>query len=196
MPRKPKTPEDKLTCGADTRGGGKCQQKAGWGTKHVGSGRCKLHGGATPTREELPQFKHGLFSREASPEELAAYNAWMADFDILRPSVEETFLLFRMLRYSTGKLTDATDIGSQLDAATFGIEALKGLSLVRQRYRAAMMGQDITVHLSDGMVEEILEAVAEVITTYVPEDQHTAAENLLWERVQEKRRNGNGDSRA
>ncbi len=32
-------------CGAKTRSGGQCQQPAGWGTQHVGQGRCKLHGG-------------------------------------------------------------------------------------------------------------------------------------------------------
>lgn len=38
---------DKL-CGAQKRqGGGTCTQAAGWGTDHVGTGRCKLHGGAT-----------------------------------------------------------------------------------------------------------------------------------------------------
>lgn len=42
-------------CGATTRSGGKCKQKAGWGTDHVGQGRCKLHGGATP-------IKHGRYS--------------------------------------------------------------------------------------------------------------------------------------
>lgn len=36
-------------------GEGYCKQKAGWGTDHSGEGRCKLHGGANPTR-------HGLYS--------------------------------------------------------------------------------------------------------------------------------------
>lgn len=31
-------------------------QKAGWGTDHVGQGKCKLHGGATPR-------KHGRYSK-------------------------------------------------------------------------------------------------------------------------------------
>lgn len=35
-------------CGGDT-GHGPCGQRAGWGTPHVGVGRCKLHGGNTPT---------------------------------------------------------------------------------------------------------------------------------------------------
>lgn len=32
-------------CGAKTRSGTECRRPAGWGTEHVGEGRCKLHGG-------------------------------------------------------------------------------------------------------------------------------------------------------
>lgn len=39
-------------CGAKTRSGGKCKKQAGWGTEHLGAGRCKLHGGATPNGEK------------------------------------------------------------------------------------------------------------------------------------------------
>lgn len=38
--------EDKH-CGGKTRAGGRCTRPSGWGTEHVGIGRCKLHGGAT-----------------------------------------------------------------------------------------------------------------------------------------------------
>ena len=39
-------------CGANKRQGeGTCRRPAGWGTAHVGVGRCKLHGGKTPTQE-------------------------------------------------------------------------------------------------------------------------------------------------
>jgi hypothetical protein len=34
-------------CGAKRKSGGKCNQAAGWGTDHPGSGKCKLHGGAS-----------------------------------------------------------------------------------------------------------------------------------------------------
>lgn len=52
-------------CGASNRDGDPCQLPAGWGTTHVGSGRCKLHGGEStgaPTGEDHGQFEHGLFS--------------------------------------------------------------------------------------------------------------------------------------
>lgn len=36
---------DTETCGAETRDGSPCARPAGWGTDHVGEGRCKQHGG-------------------------------------------------------------------------------------------------------------------------------------------------------
>lgn len=52
--RKTREPHDK--CGARKRqGSGCCRRPAGWATDHVGQGRCKLHGGATPS-------KHGRYS--------------------------------------------------------------------------------------------------------------------------------------
>lgn len=48
---------NKLLCGAKKRQGpGCCSQVAGWGTDHVGEGRCKLHGGAS-------RIKSGRWSR-------------------------------------------------------------------------------------------------------------------------------------
>ena len=39
-------------CGGPRKhGAGPCTQRAGWGTGHLGVGRCKLHGGATPSHE-------------------------------------------------------------------------------------------------------------------------------------------------
>ena len=32
-------------CGAKTRKGTPCKRPVGWGTEHIGEGRCKLHGG-------------------------------------------------------------------------------------------------------------------------------------------------------
>ena len=50
-----------LRCGAKTRAGTPCQQKAGWGTNRVGTGRCKLHGGKSsgPPKGNQNAFKHG-----------------------------------------------------------------------------------------------------------------------------------------
>lgn len=44
---------DKPKCGAKKRqGDGCCKRPAGWGTEHPGTGRCKLHGGATVSHRD------------------------------------------------------------------------------------------------------------------------------------------------
>jgi hypothetical protein len=39
-----------MNCEAKTRSGTPCKKVAGWGTDHLGQGRCRLHGGATPIK--------------------------------------------------------------------------------------------------------------------------------------------------
>lgn len=46
-------------CGGKTRAGGGCTRPAGWGTDHVGTGRCKLHGGGIGTGRPII---HGRYS--------------------------------------------------------------------------------------------------------------------------------------
>jgi hypothetical protein len=55
------------TCGATKRDGSgdECQMPAGWGTDHVGEGRCKHHGGSggAPDGEANGNYDHGGFSQ-------------------------------------------------------------------------------------------------------------------------------------
>jgi hypothetical protein len=58
MPKQPTTREGrkaKPKCGARNRHGKPCRNPAGFGTNHVGEGRCTLHGGAA-------QIAHGRYS--------------------------------------------------------------------------------------------------------------------------------------
>ena len=76
-----KAHDDNEICGAKTRAGTPCKQKAGWGTNHVGEGRCKLHGGKSTgpkDKEKLRQNKnaekHGLFSKYLPQETMDLVN--------------------------------------------------------------------------------------------------------------------------
>ena len=63
-------------CGAKTKNGDKCQHQAGQGTDHLGTGKCRLHGGASkgaPKGNKYAQ-KHGIYSKLFSHEELTAAN--------------------------------------------------------------------------------------------------------------------------
>ena len=54
---------DLKQCGAKTRAGPPCKRQAGWGTSHLGTGRCRRHGGASPQAELAGQLV--LARREA-----------------------------------------------------------------------------------------------------------------------------------
>lgn len=51
-----------MHCGAKTRAGTPCEQPAGWGTEHPGTGRCKLHGGASLRGHLHPRFRGGSYA--------------------------------------------------------------------------------------------------------------------------------------
>ncbi len=48
---------DPKACGAKTRAGGQCQQPA------MPNGKCKMHGGKTPSGTLSPNYKHGAYSK-------------------------------------------------------------------------------------------------------------------------------------
>ncbi len=56
-------PHPMTACGAKTKRGTPCNRPAGWATGHPGTGRCKLHGGASPQAEIAGQIV--LARREA-----------------------------------------------------------------------------------------------------------------------------------
>jgi hypothetical protein len=88
----PAKPRGYDTCNATNRAGTPCARPAGWGTAHLGVGRCKLHGGnAIAKHGRYSKMKRhelrGLIERhEADPDplnilpELAAARALFEDY--------------------------------------------------------------------------------------------------------------------
>jgi hypothetical protein len=77
--------------GKSKRTGEQCKKPAGWGTDHVGAGKCRIHGGSTP-------IKHGRYSQIVRPEMREKIERFEQDPDplnlepevaILRAHVEE-----------------------------------------------------------------------------------------------------------
>lgn len=83
---------DKPTCGGKKRGGGFCTRPAGWGTDHVGQGRCKLHAGSTP-------IKHGRYSTVKRPRIRELLDAFDNDPDPLDIAPEIKLLRALILDY-------------------------------------------------------------------------------------------------
>jgi hypothetical protein len=47
VPKNPLNQNPQAKCGAKTKQAGKCKKEAGYGTTHLGYGKCKWHGGST-----------------------------------------------------------------------------------------------------------------------------------------------------
>lgn len=108
-------------CGAQTRAGTPCKQPAGWGTDHVGEGRCKLHGGnagrkpkhgrySVKHRQELAD-KLGDYLQDSRPADLADELAMMRTLfqnfldTTPDPETDEYYLMFNMLE-AIGRLVE------------------------------------------------------------------------------------------
>lgn len=65
------------TCGAKTRGGAPCKNAA------MPNGRCRMHGGKTPSGIASPHFKTGRYSKSIPTRLAAVYEASKDDPDLL-----------------------------------------------------------------------------------------------------------------
>lgn len=105
-------------CGGKTRGGGQCQRPAGWGTQHVGEGRCKLHGGASLRGEQSPTFKTGRYSKYLNASLTAKLDMVEDDNPLdLLPELQVQRALFAeyIERFGAGYRLSAQDVSYLMD---------------------------------------------------------------------------------
>jgi len=82
---------DNNTCGATNNNGGPCELPAGWGTDHVGEGRCKYHGGkdrdegGAPEGEANGNYDTGAFAEKIEADDIISAFEDAADADNLSP---------------------------------------------------------------------------------------------------------------
>lgn len=149
-------------CGAHTKGAGKpCNRPAGWGTNHLGVGRCKLHGGATPNQmvhaaevveatkarqllskrlAEAPEIDHPVFELIKLAAEAREWQSVLRErLDEIRDfETEDTLGVFRE-RALVSLYMRATEQNGKLlvDMAKLDLEARK--EVVGRRQAAEMM---------------------------------------------------------
>lgn len=101
------------TCGAKTRAGTPCQRPSGWGTAHVGTGRCKLHGGnaGAPIRTGARAVKTSRQLRDKIQRHIKDTNP----LDL----TEELALLRALIDHFREKLDEAEADPTREDAGTF-----------------------------------------------------------------------------
>ena len=94
-------------CGGKLHGrGGTCEQPAGWGTPHPGTGRCKLHGGCAPSSVIAginEQARQLLYKHDAGPvaDPLEALQRLAGRALALEETIGELVNNLRSVRYET-----------------------------------------------------------------------------------------------
>ena len=158
-------------CGARTRSGGSCRNKAGKGTDHVGKGRCKFHGGATP-------MKHGIYSTVADQrvkELMDELDENPMPLDVTRELNLTRALLARWLeRYddltdvliawnaSRGETERPVDVPSIFEARAF----LESISRIAYRIERATSDK----YIPRGKLLALMQAMGRAVDARVPED--------------------------
>ncbi|MFW5968953.1 MAG: hypothetical protein ACOCV2_15620 [Persicimonas sp.] len=140
----------KPKCGAKTKSTGEpCQQPAGFGTDHVGEGRCKFHGGATPA-------KHGLYSMYSS-RRLADRLEQMRKAEGELADLADDILLARAVISTQTEQADALDAAKAKEL----LQLLERLSRIIARQHKIRHGEEYTVTVEE--VDQFTEVVKQTI---------------------------------
>lgn len=128
----------KNQCGARNRQGNPCGKPAGWGTAHPGTGRCRLHGGASTgaaNHGNQNARRHGVFSKFLTTEDL--------EFLATSPTERMATLqgLAELRAFRAHRASDGEPINDALDQA-FVRNARIAANIARTRLVAAGKGLD------------------------------------------------------
>lgn len=127
---------DKPTCGAKAKNSGEpCKLPAGFGTDHLGSGRCKYHGGCCkgPPKGSRNALKHGIYSAGIFDHELEIYEKIKVgtldpEIKLARLQLRRAFIALRKHAESEGEhgLAELAQQGLAVAEGTFVRPAKKG----------------------------------------------------------------------
>lgn len=159
------------TCGAKTRAGTPCQQIAGWGTDHVGNGRCKLHGGKS-TGRPITHGRYSLNHRAALAEKAATFED--ANFGDLQAELN-------LLRALLQEYIDRFPDGIKLSTADMGTMIGIVESIGRMEERRIKIKNDTAFGASE--MQYLVATLESMINEFVPADKRTDAVSWLKQRL-------------
>ena len=131
-----------------------CNKPAGWGTKHVGEGRCRLHGGNSLVGPDHPRFKHGLTSKYTKEKIKELAEEFLASDEDLFQMKEEiaTFRALFVHTVNAGTVEDAVNVLEKL------VKAIKSYSEMER-------GRKVVVDVQ--MVRTAMRQVVAVIQRHI-----------------------------
>jgi hypothetical protein len=164
-------------CEAKTRAGTPCRKPAGWGTDHVGQGRCRLHGGASLRGRASPSFKHGLYSKYLTEEETVDFEEFKQRFDPCSLDEEVLMAGFRFSQLCEPQHAECPQCGGEVTVPTdpsLFFKAFDVLTRGKLRHRELAEGVRVAVDLNFGEFEELLRLIAEAIGKVVSDHDERA----------------------
>ena len=163
---------DAKHCNAKTKAGTLCKRPAGWGTSHVGEGRCKLHGGRSPRGAESPHYKHGRYSKYLSPSEQVDFAEFKARLGPQLDFEEELLIgLFRGYR----QIAQGFQIPVVFKGETvmvdpdprYILQCMDFATKCMERLRQAREGVTVNIRITSDQVRTLLEVVGRAIGKHV-----------------------------
>ena len=157
-------------CGAAARGtGDPCCRPAGWGTEHVGTGRCKLHGGKSPGAPVV-HGRYSLAHRASLAEQHARFLADPRPGDLL----SELAMMRALFQDHLGRYTDGVPLAADDLQALFGMLA----DISKLVERAARIENQHA--LTQAQVGYFAGRVADILVKYVvdPDTRRLALDEL------------------
>lgn len=125
-------------CGARKRDGTTCRQPA------MANGRCRMHGGKTPTGLALPQTKHGRYSKYIPDRLQARYETALGDAQLLELRHEVALIDARL-----------ADLLARVDTGEAGALWRRAQGLMRSYGQARRDGDDA----AEGLLRELQEVL-------------------------------------
>jgi hypothetical protein len=150
-------------CGAKTRAGGQCQQAAGWGTQHVGQGKCKLHGGLS-TGPPVKTGRYSLTHRKSLEAKAQAFANDPHPADL----TGELTLMRALLQDYLDRFSDSTRLGYDDIERLFGM--MEAIGRLVERI-AKMLN---ATALTQAEVQYLQARIADLLSIYVPDSEQRA----------------------
>lgn len=153
-------------CYGETTAGGRCKKPRGWGTSHVGSGRCKLHGGCSPSGDRAGHREAALtFAVGALGAEVA--------IDPLQGMLQSVRLAYGLVEYWRAKLAEGNG-----DSPPGTLEGYSASLIMLNRFTKAALDADVNgrlVALAERMADPIIAAAEEALAelTFLTPAQRT-----------------------
>lgn len=136
---------ERRRCGARTKAAGRCKKAP------LANGRCRLHGGASPSGIAHPRFKHGRYSSYLPPQMSERYGTALNDPELLDLR-HEVALLDARIGDVLGKL-ETGETSGRWQRARDAFHALGGAIAVRDRQLTQAAMTDLAKEIETGGTE-------------------------------------------